>query len=100
MKRTLIIIILLVLASSVLITPDVWAKKKFSWGWHRDVDWLDAFFPAPCVFPAIYSPHAIPCRPPGIQGQAVPCAFQTACPSKRMPCHGISYGLNPYPLFR
>lgn len=100
MKRTFIVIILLAIASSSLMACDVWAYKKFSWGWHRDVAWLDAWFPPQCLFPPLHSPHAVPCRHPGIQKQTVPCAFKTACPSKRSPCHGIAYGLNPYPLFR
>ena len=100
MKRLCVIMILFLAVSTVFLATDAWAQKKFAWCWNRDVDWLDSFFQAQCLFPPIHSPCAVPCRRPGIQGQSVPCAFNTACPSRKLPCQGLSYGGNPYPLFR
>ncbi len=62
-------------------------------------DWKQGYGPR-CIFPPVDSPFAVPCRDPLPQGQAVPCAFKTACPSKRLPCYGVSYYWNPYALFR
>lgn len=56
--------------------------------------------PPSCEFPPMFNPCAVPCRPPGIQKQAVPCAFKTACPAMVGPCYGVSYGDNPYPIFK
>jgi len=99
MKRACLIAFLIIVATTFAAASDT-GTKKFSWGCPRDVAWLDAFYPAPCIFPPIASPCAAPCRAPGIQGQSVPCAFNTACPSSRLPCHGVEYGAYPYPLFR
>jgi hypothetical protein len=71
-----------------------------TFGIQRDWQCFNQFYEAPCHFPPADNPCAVECRPPGIQEQSVPCAFDTACPSGRFPCHGVSYGANPYPLFR
>ena len=61
--------------------------------------WKQGYGPR-CIFPPVDSPCAVPCRESLPQVQAVPCAFKTACPSKRLPCYGVSYYWNPYALFR
>lgn len=71
-----------------------------TFGCNRDAMCINQFFPPPCIFPPVDNPCAVPCRPPALQPQAVPCAYETACPSLRLPCHGVEFGRNPYPLFR
>jgi hypothetical protein len=71
-----------------------------TFGIQRDWQCFNQFYEAPCFFPPADNPCAVECRPPGIQEQSVPCAFDTACPAGRFPCHGVSYGANPYPIFR
>lgn len=99
MKRAALAVSLLTLLSILYIAPESNAAR-FSFGLPRDSACLDAYYPAPCVFPPVCNPCAVPCRPPCLQPQAVPCAFKTACPSRRLPCHGVSYGKRPYHLFR
>ena len=86
--------------TSVLPFQAVDCAAMFSWGCYLDAACLNQFFCPPVEFPLALNPCAVPCRPPGLQPQAVPCAFKTACPSKRLPCHGVSYGAFPYPIFR
>ena len=100
MRRLISTFVVFAVISVLLVAPSVHARGKFSWGWNRDSAWLDRYYPAPCMFPPIPSPCAAPCRWPGIQCQSVPCAFETACPSRKLPCHGVSYGYYPYPIFR
>ncbi len=85
---------------TVIVVPAAQALPVFSFGLHRDSACLDGFFDAPCKFLPIESPCAVPCRAPGIQPQSVPKCVKTACPSKGLPCYGMVYGSNPYPLFR
>ncbi len=80
-------------------SSDVWAYR-FTWGCPRDMGCALFCDPVPCEFPNVINPCAVPCRPPTLQPQALPCAFDTACPSLKLPCHGVSYGDNPYPIFR
>jgi hypothetical protein len=75
------------------------ALTMFSFGCNRDAKCLNQFYDPPTCFAPALNPCAVPCRPPALQKQAVPCAYDTACPSGRLPCHGVSYGNNPYPLF-
>jgi hypothetical protein len=99
MKRILLVLILVILASTPVFSFSV-LPGQFTFGLERDSACLNQCVNAPCIFPPVLNPCAVPCRPPGIQSQAVPCAFDTACPAGRLPCHGVSYGDNPYPLFR
>lgn len=98
MKRVSVLLALFVVASAVSLSSES-SAKPLAIG-HRDTAGLDRHYPAPCLFPPVANPCAAPCRPPGIQCQSVPCAVKTACPSSRLPCHGVSYGDNPYPLFQ
>ncbi|AFM25511.1 hypothetical protein Desti_2841 [Desulfomonile tiedjei DSM 6799] len=88
---------LLIMVMVVAFAPI--SHAGFSFGLQRDSDCLTQCRQAPCIFPPVMNPCAVDCRIPGIQKQAVPCAFDTACPSVRLPCHGVDYGCNPYPLF-
>lgn len=88
-----------VLAAAVAIFSSTDCNAMFAFGLHRDSDCLLAFSEAQCQFPPLLNTCQVPCRPPGLQKQEVPCAFQTACPSLILPAHGISYGFNPYPIF-
>jgi hypothetical protein len=99
MKRVFFALAVLAVSLSLLISFVSMASSGL-FSNPRDLARLDRRYPAPCIFPPIDSPLAVPCRPPGLQVQAVPCAFDTACPSVKLPCHGVSYGNNPYPLFR
>jgi hypothetical protein len=99
MKRVFLTLALCVIACAMLGAGTV-SAKMFSFGCHRDAGFLAKSCPAPCIFPPVSNPCAVPCRPPGIQYQSVPCAYKTACPSGKLPCYGYSYGANPYPLFR
>jgi hypothetical protein len=98
-KRFLCALALVALLSAAFLPSDSEARG-FSRGNNRDVARLDRLYPPPCIFPPIENPCAVPCRPVGLQPQAVPCAFKTACPSNRLPCHGVAYGNNPYPIFQ
>jgi hypothetical protein len=84
--------------------PCLWPSQSsaamFTFGLPRDWQWITRCCEAPCMFPLALNPCAVPCPPPTYQPQAVPCAFETACQSVSLPCHGVSYGMNPYPLFR
>lgn len=105
MKRVRLLFAVLVTISIVPVGAQAWQilpslKCCIPSCCNRDADCTDAMFPAPCVFPPVPSPCAVPCRPPGLQPQAVPCAFETACPSLPLPCHGVSYARNPYVIFR
>ncbi len=84
----------------VLLIGSTAAAQQFTWGCPRDWAGCGKGEFAPCEFPPMLNPCAVPCRPPDIQKQAVPCAYKTACPSARLPCHGVSYAVNPYPIFR
>ena len=99
MKRIFLVLVLMTVASTPAFAFSI-APAQFTFGLHRDAACLNQCVNAPCDFPPVLNPCAVPCRAPGIQGQAVPCAFDTACPAGRLPCHGVSYGANPYPLFR
>jgi hypothetical protein len=99
MKRILFVVIpIMLVALAVSSTPS--SAAKFTWGLERDSACLSQCSPAPCIFPPVLNPCAVPCRPPEIEEQAVPCPFVTACPSVKLPCYGVSYGDFPYPLFR
>ncbi|MDQ7784387.1 MAG: hypothetical protein RDU20_15985 [Desulfomonilaceae bacterium] len=98
MKRMIFCFTIIIAAAAVIsFTTD--CEAMFSFGLHRDCAFLTALSEAQCQFPPLLNPCQVPCRPPGLQKQAVPCAFQTACPSLTLPAHGVSYGWNPYPLF-
>jgi hypothetical protein len=99
MKRVALVFALVVIAAAVVLTPAVRAWECPVFG-ERDTWRADRKHPAPCIFPSVENPCAVHCRPPGLQPQAVPCAYRTACPSLKLPCHGVSYGCNPYPIFR
>jgi hypothetical protein len=99
MKRIFLVLALLTVASTSAFAFSI-APAQFTFGLNRDAACLNQCVNAPCDFPPVLNPCAVPCRAPGIQGQAVPCAFDTACPSGQLPCHGVSYGAYPYPLFR
>jgi hypothetical protein len=66
----------------------------------RDQACINQFYPAQCEFPPLLNPCAVPCRPPVPQMQAVPTAFDTACPSQRLSIGGMELSAMPYPLFR
>ncbi len=97
MKRMVVIILLLLVCSVALFSTTASAICTF--GCYRDAKCINQFYEAPCHFPPADNPCAVPCRPPGFQEQAVLCAFKTACPSVQLPCHGVSYGAFPYPIF-
>ena len=99
MKRVLVILFLVVATSASVLCTDG-AADTFTFGLPRDWACCNQCVEAPCMFPLALNPCAVPCRPPGYQEQALPCAFESACGAKRLPCHGVSYGNNPYPLFR
>jgi hypothetical protein len=99
MKRTLLVFALMIAVSSGLMGSDE-SFAGFTFGLPRDWCCCNQCISAPCEFPMALNPCAVPCRPPEYQEQAVPCAVETACPSVQLPCHGVSYGNNPYPLFR
>jgi len=103
MKR-MAVIIALVTVGLVVLSSTAGLAAMFTFGCYRDGQCInrlyDRFYGAPCHFPPADNPCAVPCRPPGFQEQAVPCAFKTACPSEQLPCHGVEYGAFPYPLFR
>jgi|GEM_PF-598235 len=98
MKRPSILLTFSALAAALLLSPPD-CPAMFSWFLDRDAECLNQYYKPPCQFPLALNPCAVPCRPPVLQPQAVPCAFKTACPADRLPCHGVSYGDNPYPLF-
>lgn len=110
MRRFALALVLLAILSSaaagsdrvvvIIGEPGVVTKPMFTWGCPRDLARFDGYFPAPCAFPRVESPCAIPCRVPGLRHQVVPKPVVTACHSKKMPCHGFIYGANPYPLFQ
>ncbi len=93
-------VVSLILALVLVVAVAQISDARFSFGLHRDSDCLAQCDAAPCYFPPVMNPCAVDCRPTGIEKQAVPCAFDTACPSLRLPCHGVEYSANPYPLFR
>lgn len=100
MNRILTALILTFVAVAMVV-PSEGPARSFSWGLHRDSYCLDKCYQAPGIFPPAHSPCAVPCRPAWMVGQQmVPKAFDTACPSKKLPCYGMSYGQNPYPLFQ
>lgn len=99
MKKTLIMVALGIISLSMVL-PVTADARMFTAGMNRDHWFFSQYYPAPCIFPPMPSPCAAPCRPPVLQKQAVPCAVKTACPSKKMPCHGFALSVNPYPLFR
>ncbi len=76
------------------------AHAQHSFGMDGEAPPLQQRYSPPTVFPPIPSPCAVGCREAAPQAQAVPCAIKTACPAKRLPCHGVSYYWNPYELFR
>ncbi|MFH1117789.1 MAG: hypothetical protein V1792_28035 [Pseudomonadota bacterium] len=98
MKRILFLFtVIIIAAAAVLSSGD--CEAMFSFGLHRDCQCLNALSEAQCQFPPLLNTCQAPCPPPALQKQAVPCPFETACPSLMLPPHGISYGHNPYPLF-
>ncbi len=102
MKRILLVLVLVAAVSFPCVLPGQSSATVFTFGCPRDWECC-MLFPckeAPCMFPLALNPCAVPCPPPSYQPQAVPCAFVTACPSMSLPCHGVSYGMNPYPLFK
>jgi hypothetical protein len=98
MKRILFCFAMII-AAAVAVFSSSDCDAMCSCGLHRDSACLNAFSEAQCQFPPLLNTCQVPCRPPGLQKQTVPCAFQTACPSVILPAHGVSYGCNPYPLF-
>lgn len=98
MKR---FVVLLISACAIWATlvPATECQSFFTFGCPRDGKMFTCRSEAQCHFPPLLNPCAAPCRPPGLQAQAVPCPFRTACPSLLLPDYGISYGQNPYPLF-
>jgi hypothetical protein len=99
MKRLIFVLLLATLAALIWApVGNCFAVPTF--GCHRDSMCVNQFYEPPCDFPPVPNPCAVPCRPPAFQPQAVPCAFETACPSVQLPCYGVAYGRNPYPLFR
>jgi len=76
------------------------SQAMFAFGLHRDSACLNQFYEAPCHFPPLPNPCAVPCRPPGLQGQSVPLQFRTACPSTAIAENGFAFGQFPYPIFR
>jgi len=99
MKRLILAAILCAFLATAFLCSQSYALFPIC-GCMRDAMCINQFYPAPCIFPPVENPCAVPCRPPALQPQAVPCAYQTACPSGKLPCHGVAYGRNPYPLFR
>lgn len=99
MKRVFFTLALSVIACAIIASGTA-SAKMFSFGCHRDAGFLAKYRCAPCIFPPVANPCAVPCRPPQIQSQCVPCAYETACPSGKLPCHGYTYGAYPYPLFQ
>jgi len=99
MKRILFCFTLIIVAAVAVFSSGD-CNAMFAFGLHRDSACLLALSEAQCQFPPLLNTCQAPCRPPGLQIQTVPCAFQTACPSLILPAHGVSYGFNPYPMFR
>jgi hypothetical protein len=99
MTRLFVILFLVVASSASLFCSDG-VGAVFTFGLQRDFACCNQCVEAPCMFPVALNPCAVPCRPPGYQEQALPCAYESACGAARLPCHGVSYGSNPYPLFR
>jgi hypothetical protein len=100
MKRILLVLVLMVALSSPVVSSSQSFAFAFTFGLPRDWECCTRCAEAPCLFPLALNPCAVLCPPPSYQPQAVPCAFATACPSVSLPCHGVSYGANPYPLFK
>jgi hypothetical protein len=84
----------------VAFVPILSSAQMFTHGIARDWAFFDQYYPAPCYFPPVVNPCQAPCRSGGFQPQTVPCPIKTACPSRKLPCHGFAYGTNPYPIFR
>ena len=99
MKRILLSLVFLIAASVVVMSPDG-CSALFSCGCNRDAQCLNIWYEPQCHFPPLISPCAVPCRGPFLQPQAVPMQFCTACPSIALPYSGVTYGQNPYPIFR
>ena len=98
MKRILVPVLLLLTISAAFVLTDE-CKAFFTFGCQRDAAVFTSRCPAQCEFPPLLNPMQAPCRPPGLQLQAVPCPFRTACPSVILPDYGIAYSQNPYPIF-
>lgn len=94
---TLIIMIVFTVMISAVASA---GGRQVSFGPYRDSPCVTQTLCPPKVFPAIKNPFAVPCRIPGLQMQSVPCQFQTACPSDELAHYGVTYGDNPYYLFR
>ena len=99
MKKVLLVVTMAMIAFTAIQADDR-CDAMFTFGMPRDWWVFNQFYEAPCSFPFALNPCAVCCRPPEWQKQAVPCAFETACPSVGMPCHGFTYGANPYPIFK
>jgi hypothetical protein len=90
----------LIVVFAFAFDAQAWEWRECTWGCQRDAAMCSACVPPPCQFVPVMNPCAVPCRPPELQPQAVPCAFKTACPSIALPCYGVSYTDNPYPIFK
>ncbi len=99
MKKVALALALVVAVSSIAVLSDARAAQ-FSFGLNRDAPFIIMNRTTPCVFPPVCSPKALPCRPPGVSVQKTTAAYQSACPSKKLPYYGVSYTDNPYPLFQ
>jgi len=99
MKRIAMSLVCLAMISAAVLCPGT-CSALCSFGLNRDSECLNRFYEPQCHFPPLMNSCAVPCREPGLQPQAVPMVFDTACPSMKVPCNGVSYGNNPYPLFR
>jgi hypothetical protein len=97
--RRIPIVALLLWAISAMFLAASECHAIFTFGCPRDAAVFASKSEAQCHFPPLLNPCAAPCRPPGLQAQAVPCPFRTSCPAIILPDYGISYGQYPYPLF-
>jgi hypothetical protein len=98
--RSVISLVFIIIMVVVNLAPCLALDRQVSFGPYRDSACVTQTLCPPMVFPPIKNPFAAPCRIPGLQMQAVPCQFQTACPSEELPYTGMKYGDNPYHLFK
>jgi hypothetical protein len=99
MKGRIVALALVIAASAVIATSSA-SAQMFTFGCQRDIACVNQHYEAPCQFPLAMNPCQVDCRPPIPHKPLVPCGIVTACPSGSLPCHGVSYGVNPYPLFK
>lgn len=99
MKRQLVAFCVVILSALVLRCSEL-SAQMLTFGLQRDIQCVNQFYEAPSEFPFAINPCQVECRPPIPQKPVVPCSIVTGCPSGILPCHGVSYGMNPYPLFK